>query len=159
MSQRRQTALAIIDAYNNWDLPAILSFRDSNCIHQILPKSLNRPPLSNSDYETYFTPWLKAFTNFHVTINDIFEDEKENKIVLWAQSTSDSVIGPYDNEYMLAFYFNEDGDKVVRMLEFVNSTVSVDFFPRLRKYFEGEGAAEAVPVPKQERKFGDGVIR
>ena len=96
--------------------------------------------MNNEAYEAYFGQMIPHFRNFKVVINDIFEDEKENKVVVWAQSTADTVIGPYANEYMLAFYMNEAGDKVDKFLEFVDSTNSVTFFPKLRKYIvESEG--------------------
>jgi len=56
---------------------------------------------------------------------------------VWAGSTVDTDIGPYKNEYMLVFYLDERGEKVGRMLEFVDSANSVEFFPKLRKYAEG----------------------
>ncbi|ORY71826.1 uncharacterized protein BCR38DRAFT_418164 [Pseudomassariella vexata] len=141
MSQRRQTALAAIDSYNQWSISAIMAFRDPSCTHEILPKSLNQPLMDNKKYEAYFSSMIPAFKSFKVVVQDVFEDEKENKVVVWAESTADSVIGPYANEYMLAFYFNEAGDKVVRMLEFVDSKNSAVFFPKLKGWFE-ERAAE-----------------
>ncbi len=76
-------------------------------------------------------------------INDVFEDEKENKVAIWAKSTADTDLGPYANEYMLLLYMNEAGDKVDRFLEFVDAGQSVSFFPKLMKYIsETEGKAK-----------------
>jgi hypothetical protein len=83
---------------------------------------------------------MPYFRNFKVTINDIFEDEKGNKVMVWAQSTADTDIGPYANEYMLAFYMNEKGDKVDKFLEFVDVSNSLDFFPKLEKYIAENGS-------------------
>jgi hypothetical protein len=94
--------------------------------------------MNNEAYEAYFSQMIPHFRNFKVVINDIFEDEKENKVVVWAQSTADTSIGPYANEYMLVFYINEAGDKVDKFLEFVDAGNT--FFPKLRKYIaESEG--------------------
>ena len=96
--------------------------------------------MNNEAYEAYFSAILPYFRDFKVTVNDIFEDEKENKVVVWARSTADTDLGPYANEYMLALYMNEAGDKIDRFLEFVDSNNSVQFIPRLRKYIaEKEG--------------------
>lgn len=90
--------------------------------------------MSNETYRAYFCAIAPFFHNFTVTLHDIVEDDAANKVVIWASSTAETDIGPYANEYMLVFYFNEAGDKIDRFLEFVDASVSVDFFPRLREY-------------------------
>jgi hypothetical protein len=92
-------------------------------------------------YERYFSAMIPYFRNFTLSVNDIFEDERENKVIVWAQSTADTNVGPYANEYKLVLYTNEAGDKIDRFLEFVDSQNSIVFFPKLIKYMaEKEGA-------------------
>jgi hypothetical protein len=84
--------------------------------------------MDNATYLAYFFAIIPYFRNFTVKINGIIEDAKANKIAVWAKSTVDTDIGPYKNEYMLVFYLDERGEKVERMLEFVDSapgTVSI----------------------------------
>ena len=50
---------------------------------------------------------------------------------MWVDSKAQSLIGPYGNEYMILLYFNEAGDKVERIVEFIDSAYSKDFFTRL----------------------------
>jgi hypothetical protein len=50
-----------------------------------------------------------------------------------ATSTADSDIGPYANEYALILHFTEDGKKVTKFLEFVDSAFSTKFFADLRE--------------------------
>lgn len=76
------------------------------------------------------------FSNFQPTIHDIVEDPRENKLIIWASSTGDTVAGPYANEYMLLLYFNDAGDKVERFVEFVDSDFSRSTFARLHKVVE-----------------------
>jgi ketosteroid isomerase-like protein len=93
--------------------------------------------MDNATYSAYFSAMMPYFRNFTVKVNDIIEDARANKVAVWAESTADTDIGPYKNEYMLVFYLDERGEKVERMLEFVDSANSVEFFPKLRKYAEG----------------------
>jgi hypothetical protein len=93
--------------------------------------------MDNVTYSTYFSAIMPYFRNFTVKVNDITEDAKANKVTVWAESTADTDTGPYKNEYMLVFYLDERGEKVERMLEFVDSANSGEFFPKLRKYAEG----------------------
>ncbi|KAH8882917.1 hypothetical protein GQ53DRAFT_883740 [Thozetella sp. PMI_491] len=140
VSRRRETLAGIFQAYNEWSPDKILSYRTEDCVHEILPRSLGRPPMSNEDHRAQFSTILTQFRKFTVKATDVFEDEKENKIVVWAHSTAETDIGPYANEYMLVFYFNETGDKIVRFLEWVDSAYSKDFFARLRSYIEQQEA-------------------
>lgn len=47
-------------------------------------------------------------------------------------------------EYCLILYFNEEGDKVTRFLEFVDSAWGMAFFPKLRGWVEAKQADEEV---------------
>ena len=76
------------------------------------------------------------FRNFKVLINEIFEDEKANKVVVWAKGTAETDLGPYKNEYIYMFHFDERGEKLEKFLEFVDSSSSLGFWPRLKQYIE-----------------------
>jgi ketosteroid isomerase-like protein len=51
--------------------------------------------------------------------------------MMHASSTADTKIGPYANEYALFLTFTEDGKKVTRFEEFVDSGYSVKVFAEL----------------------------
>ncbi|KAI0433354.1 hypothetical protein F5Y09DRAFT_299206 [Xylaria sp. FL1042] len=141
-SRRRRTALAVVDAYNKWSIEAIMAIRTEDCIQQILPKSLGRPAMDNAMYKAYFTSIMPHFQNFTVTINDTMEDAQENKVVFWARSEASTEIGPYSNEYVLIMYMNEAGDKITKFLEFVDSSYSAAFFPKLREHLAQKASTE-----------------
>lgn len=92
---------------------------------------------------------MPLFKDFNPVIHQLVEDESANTVAIWCSSTADTVIGPYGNEYVLVLYFNEAGDKVERLIEFVDTEYSKSFFGRLRKYLE-EQQLEA-SLPKYER--------
>lgn len=50
-----------------------------------------------------------------------------------ASSKAVTDLGDYANEYMIILYMTEDGSKVERFLEFVDSAYSKDFMGRLRE--------------------------
>ena len=115
-----------------YQAPAIISGILRSTYTEIIA-SLGRPAMSNTEYDTYFKGLMPAFRNFRVEINDIVEDVEQEKVVVWAKSSAETEIGPYQNEYMLVFYLN-DQSKVTRFLEFVDSATVKDFFPRLRSH-------------------------
>lgn len=56
----------------------------------------------------------------------MIEDPVANKVIVYAESTADTAAGKgtYGNEYFLLFEFNEAGDKITKMVEFVDSAKS-----------------------------------
>ncbi|KAI1145400.1 hypothetical protein F4825DRAFT_443968 [Nemania diffusa] len=141
-SRRSQTARAIVAAYNTNNLETIMSFRTEDCIQEILPKSLGRPEMDNTAYASWIGPMLPQLRGFTVTIDDLIEDARANKVVILAHSTASTDVGPYANEYVFVFHLNETGDKITRFQEFVDSANSVTFFPKLQEYLEQKAKAE-----------------
>ena len=77
---------------------------------------------------------MPEFRNFHVTVKNTVVDEEARKVAMHASSTARTDLGDYSNEYMLVLHMTEDGKKVGRFEEFVDSKNSTDFFPRLREH-------------------------
>ena len=73
-----------------------------------------------------------TFRNYQITIVDIFEDEKANKAVAWIDATAETDVGPYVNEKMLVFYFDDVG-KVERTFEFIDSASTMAFHVQMQK--------------------------
>lgn len=96
--------------------------------------SLGREPQNLTGWTEYFEGVLPLFRDFTPVIQDLFEDVEANKVVTWVRSSATSPIGPYANEYWLAFYFTEDQTKVETFLESVDAGVSRDFFPKLNEW-------------------------
>lgn len=74
-------------------------------------------------------------------VKDLIVDEKNHKVAIWGASTADSVIGPYSNEYMVTIYLTKEGDKVEKILEFVDSLKSASFFTKLAAHLEKQPAS------------------
>ena len=126
------TAQEVIQSYNTWTPTSILSYRAPTCLHYILPSSLHRPPLNNEQYGAYFFPIMPAFERFHLTVHDSIVDEAARKVLMHVSSSASTALGPYNNEYMVILYMTEDGRKVDKFYEFVDSAYSIDYMPRLR---------------------------
>ncbi|KAE8453877.1 hypothetical protein EG329_007653 [Mollisiaceae sp. DMI_Dod_QoI] len=98
--------------------------------------------MDNPTYRSYFSAIMPYFRDFHVTVNDLIEDTSENKVAVWAKSTGSTDLGPYTNEYMLVFYLDESGEKIVRSLEFVDSKVTGEYMVRLGRYIREEKGSD-----------------
>lgn len=60
-------------------------------------------------------------------------DAAARKCIIHATSRAETKIGPYTNEYALILTFTEDGRKVTKFDEFVDSAYSEQFVSALAK--------------------------
>lgn len=60
-------------------------------------------------------------------------DAVARKCIIHASSRAETDIGPYMNEYALILTFTEDGRKVTKFVEFVDSAYSEQFVSALVK--------------------------
>jgi hypothetical protein len=130
-SAQRQTALAVVAAFNKMDVDSIISHRSPGCMRHILPSSLNLAPMNNTEYATQLQKLVAIFLNFNLTVHDIVEDREAHRIVMWLKARADTLAGEYANEYIWTLDFDETGEKIIRMHEFVDAVVNRDFWPKL----------------------------
>ncbi len=126
-------AQALVSAYKSWDLKEIMGVRSTDCVNSILPASLGRPAMDNEEYASFFAPNIPLFEGFHLTVHDTIIDEAARKVTMHLSSRATTAIGKYDNEYMLTLHMTEDGQKVDRFVEFVDSKYSARYMSELRE--------------------------
>lgn len=141
-SKQRQTALSVVSAFNNMDIEGIISHRAPSCMRHILPSSLNIAPTNNTEYAEHLQKLIPIFSNFDLTVQDIVEDREAHRIVMWLKARADTMAGEYVNEYMWTLDFDETGERIVRMHEFVDTVVNRDFWPKLSKAMKEYRAAQ-----------------
>ncbi|ETS83963.1 hypothetical protein PFICI_05839 [Pestalotiopsis fici W106-1] len=100
MSKRRQTALQAVQALNDWDIEAIMSYRHESCIHEMLPKSLERPPADNATFRKHFSALMPLLKNYKAEVEDLVEDAASNKVAVHIRGSADSDFEPYRNEFI-----------------------------------------------------------
>jgi len=131
-SRKRTTALKFLETFSTLDSTTNTSLRAPNCRHTIAPMSLGyTPDMTNEQWVTHLEPLKQILTAFPVTPTEIFEDEGSKQVTVWATSDAvfkdevkdddQSVEWRYQGEYMFVFLFNDDDNKIERILEFVDS--------------------------------------
>jgi hypothetical protein len=123
-SKERQTADAIVAAFNIMDVDAIISLRTPECKRVFMPSSLNYTPQTNEEYGERLTGMKSIFASFHVTVDDVIEGPSSNgdrkKIVMYVSARGDTPVGEYKNEYVWKMGFDESGEKVNEWVEYVD---------------------------------------
>jgi hypothetical protein len=82
-SPQRQTAEAVVAAFNVMDIEKIMSFRDLSCLRHIVPVSLGLKPQDNARFLGELQKLRPIFQNFSLTINDVVEDREARRICMW----------------------------------------------------------------------------
>jgi ketosteroid isomerase-like protein len=132
LSSQKSTAQTFINAYNAWDIEAIMGYRAPECVQQALPSSMGKPAKNNTEYRKYLEKIIPLFLNFTVTVHEEFHDAEARTSIIHASSRAITRIGSYSNEYALFLSFTGDGKKITKIDEFVDSAYSSQFFAKLK---------------------------
>lgn len=135
-STQRNTALAFLQTFEHLDSSANLALRAPNCRHTIAPTSLHyTPDMTNEQWAAHFASLKQVLAAFPVTATEIFEAEGSGgkQVTVWATSDAtfreegkgeDDEAGVewgYQGEYIFIFGFDKTGEKIERIVEFVDS--------------------------------------
>lgn len=134
-SRERQTADALVAAYNAMDIPGIISLRTPDCQRVFLPSSLKYPPQSNTFFAQNLTAISQIFTSFHITVDDVIEglsSDGSKRIVMYVSAFGESPVGEYRNQYVWKMGFTGDGALIREWSEFVDVGVAQEFYPKLK---------------------------
>jgi ketosteroid isomerase-like protein len=65
-------------------------------------------------------------------------DVGARKVAFHATSEANSPIGLYTNEYAWFLHFNESGENITKIEEFVDSLYTTEFFAKIREHRSSE---------------------
>lgn len=132
-STRHQTALRYISAFKTLSIPTFLALKTPGCMHSFRPGSLSissEAPRDNASFAAHLTGLKAVVEAFPVTVREIFEDDAQNKVVVWATGVPkfyDEVIDEplgdwvYEGEYVFMLSMEEGGGRIERVVEFLDS--------------------------------------
>lgn len=132
-STQRRTALSWLQTFETLDLETNLALRTLDCLHTMAPASMGFPPnKTNSQFAEHFLGVTSLMSSFPVTPQEVFEQEGSNQVTIWATSNAvfreqvkdyddPKVDWTYQGEYMFLFFFDENGTRIKRIVEFIDS--------------------------------------
>jgi hypothetical protein len=156
-STMRQTADAVIAAFNAMDIDGIVAHRTPDCIREFLPRAMGYSPQDNATYTRSLRELKHIFHNFSLVVDNIVEETDARKMSLCLQAGADTLIGRYENDYVWMWEFNNEGVKIKRSKEFSDTNMSKTFYPKLKEAMktrarEANEARESEAIEAQERQ-------
>lgn len=131
-SRRYDTAMAFHGDFATLDVATMLSRRTDNCIHTFLPESIAPPAKDNVAFGEHISRLRDIMQKFPVTAKEVMEDGAKNMVIVHATSQAhfheefkdDGISSEewvYRGEYIFMLTMNESGDKIKKVVEFVDS--------------------------------------
>lgn len=74
-------------------------------------------------------------------IDDVVVAPDDRKVVVRSSQSSTTVLGPFSNEYVWFFTFDESGEQITRIVEVLDSAASKEMLARVTKAREEQGKA------------------
>jgi ketosteroid isomerase-like protein len=134
MAVATETAKRYIDAFRTLDGELFTSLKTPDCEHLFAPKSLNMPVSNNNaEFADHMTSLRRVLRGFSVYIKELWANGSQ--ITVWATSETlfreeamDTSIPQetwsFRGEYIFILEMNEKGDKIKRVVEFLDSKLT-----------------------------------
>ncbi|KAJ5613199.1 hypothetical protein N7510_006393 [Penicillium lagena] len=132
-SKLHQTALAYIDGFRTLSPEAFLSILAPSAEHKFAPASLNLPQsMDAATFANHLGSLREVLAGFPVYPKEIWENEGLGQVTIWA--TSETIFHEkakgdnasvddwkFQGEYIFILTMDESQEKVVRVVEFLDS--------------------------------------
>ncbi|KAK5686706.1 hypothetical protein LTR17_026905 [Elasticomyces elasticus] len=132
--RQRQTALRLLEGWNEHTVEGLLRDRTDDCLNGALPRRLGRSGRSNDDIAASVKKLSPMLDDVKMNIWRVISDAEQHEAVVHATAMGVTPLGPYENEHVIFMSFNADGSKVNRVEEYVDTSVSEAFVKRVQAY-------------------------
>ncbi|PSK42196.1 hypothetical protein B9Z65_4110 [Elsinoe australis] len=130
-NMRTTTEAFLYSFRGDWQPTATLSLRSADCKHTFLPASLGNAPKSKDEWAAYFKNVAPLIKGAKMTINDYLPAPSERRAVCRSSMVASTPVGEFRNEYVWFFTFDESGEHVTDIVEFLDSVATRDIRSRL----------------------------
>lgn len=143
----KDIALQYLHGFSTMDPEAMIALRTPTAIQYFAPASLPPPePKDNEGFAAHLGHLKQVMECFPVEAKEIIESKEEKKVVIWATSQAKFKDGVKDNsisaedwdfrgEYVFMFHFDATGEKIERVVEFLDSKGTVQLRKLLQTAF------------------------
>ncbi|KAF2209145.1 hypothetical protein CERZMDRAFT_47839 [Cercospora zeae-maydis SCOH1-5] len=121
-------------AWKSWDANSWLAFFDDSFEHVTMPLNLGLPPKSKAEVAATLPTMMGAIRDCEFNVHETVHDPDRNKAAVYCTSQGNTDVGPWNMEYAAFITFNEQGDKVAKLEEMIDSAFMKEFAPKFQKY-------------------------
>lgn len=136
-SKRLQTVEKFLSHFASMDENILESVLAEDYIHYYAPQSLPHEPFDKRALINFVTYIKRIIKEYPMTIKESIDSESRKAVTVWTTARAsfhdelkDDSMPPEDwvhhGEYMFLFYLNEDGDKIVKTIEFIDSKATME---------------------------------
>ncbi|ORY61752.1 uncharacterized protein BCR38DRAFT_476410 [Pseudomassariella vexata] len=133
--QLLKTTALFLTSFNKFTPESVVAHRSPKCIHRVVPSTIKAPPRNNAEIAGLTEQLKSVMSSFRVEMVSKFEpivDVAGRKVVLHLRSSSETIVGAYDNEYMWSLTMNETGTEIDEVLEFADSYCTFQWAAKLK---------------------------
>ena len=122
-----ETAKKSLLSFGELTPESVIAARAPDCLHRIFPTTMGHPTRTNEQWAEFIMELKKTMPDVRYIIPDDFEpiiDERKKAVFTYVKSASNTTVGPYANQYFMAFRMNEDGTQIKEIIEYVDTLVA-----------------------------------
>ncbi|TKA81681.1 hypothetical protein B0A55_01345 [Friedmanniomyces simplex] len=130
----RATAEGFVHSFDGrWTPGATMSYRAPECEHAMLPSTLGlgTNKKNNDEWAAHFKRLDGIVTDAKTTVHEYLAVPSERRAVCRTSLDADTPVGRYRNDYVWFFTFDETGQKVVSITEFLDSKAGAELLGKL----------------------------
>ncbi|KAK4504444.1 hypothetical protein PRZ48_005360 [Zasmidium cellare] len=131
---QRRTAVRLLEGWDEHTVDGLLRDRTPDCLNGALPKRLGRHGRSNDEIAGGIRKLSPLLDDVKMKIWNIISDPEQHQAVVHATAMGETPLGFYENEHVFFLSFNEDGSKVNRVEEYVDTSYSEAFVKKMQAY-------------------------
>ncbi|KAK5075030.1 hypothetical protein LTS08_001887 [Lithohypha guttulata] len=131
---QRNTLETFIQGWRGWTPEGMMATFSDDCTQSALPFTMHQPQRNMQDIKAALPKLIRVVDNYELKIHNIVHDTTNGKAAIYAISKGDTPFGDWNMEYAVFVEFNEDGDKIVKLEEMLDSGFMREFAPKFGSF-------------------------
>ncbi|EXJ89632.1 hypothetical protein A1O3_02699 [Capronia epimyces CBS 606.96] len=133
---QRLTLTNFIAAWETWSAEDMIACFSPDIQQRSMPLALGIPGRSRKEIEYTLPKLVQAVRNYSLKVSNVIHDTARNKAAIYAEAQGDTPFGDFQNEYACFVEFDDKGEKIKQLDEFMDSVFLMRFFPGFKRYLE-----------------------